>query len=536
MQNLPYQIGRRRNRIRGQNTFGSFIEMLQRIYLSRYTVPSCRRHFSKLVSSLEQQKSKTFTDRVRNPIEAGQSLHETRPFLIKPGELTPGISALEYYERRIRLAEILPSKSCVILAGNDVQFASGAVFYPFQQNNDLFYLSGWNEPNSVMILEKPTDNLSDTVFHMLVPSKDAFAEKWEGFRSGVNGVQEIFNADESAAIDDLSKYLPKIINRNDFIYFDMLSAPNSSSSSFKHIQSLLNGGNGNRSINSIANKTIKPISKKIAEFRKIKSPQELRIMRRAGQISGRSFNQAFAKRFRNERTLDSFLHYKFISGGCDKDAYIPVVATGSNSLCIHYTRNNDVMYDDEMVLVDAAGSLGGYCADISRTWPNNGKFTGAQRDLYEAVLNVQRGCINLCKASNNYSLHDVHEESISLMKKELKNLGIDKVTGWNVEKLYPHYIGHNLGLDVHDVPKASRYEPLKPGQVITIEPGLYIPDSESFPSYFRNVGIRIEDDIAIGEDSYTNLTIEAVKEIDDLENVMQNGVSTRFEEDEVAPL
>ncbi|CAI4413851.1 BGP_1a_G0014690.mRNA.1.CDS.1 [Saccharomyces cerevisiae] len=511
--------------------------MLHRINPVRFSMQSCQRYFSKLVSPLEQHKSNTFTNRARIPIEAGQPLHETRPFLIKSGELTPGISALEYYERRIRLAETLPPKSCVILAGNDIQFASGAVFYPFQQENDLFYLSGWNEPNSVMILEKPTDSLSDTIFHMLVPPKDAFAEKWEGFRSGVYGVQEIFNADESASINDLSKYLPKIINRNDFIYFDMLSTSNPSSSNFKHIKSLLDGsGNSNRSLNSIANKTIKPISKRIAEFRKIKSPQELRIMRRAGQISGRSFNQAFAKRFRNERTLDSFLHYKFISGGCDKDAYIPVVATGSNSLCIHYTRNDDVMFDDEMVLVDAAGSLGGYCADISRTWPNSGKFTDAQRDLYEAVLNVQRDCIKLCKASNNYSLHDIHEKSITLMKQELKNLGIDKVSGWNVEKLYPHYIGHNLGLDVHDVPKVSRYEPLKVGQVITIEPGLYIPNEESFPSYFRNVGIRIEDDIAIGEDTYTNLTVEAVKEIDDLENVMQNGLSTKFEEDQVAPL
>ncbi|EHN02752.1 YER078C-like protein [Saccharomyces cerevisiae x Saccharomyces kudriavzevii VIN7] len=511
--------------------------MLQRINVVRLALSPCKRHFSKSTASFGQRKNSVFTNRARIPIEAGQPLHETRPFLIKAGELTPGIPALEYYERRIRLAEILPSKSCVILAGNDIQFASGAVFYPFQQDNDLFYLSGWNEPNSVMILEKPTDDLSDTVFHMLVPPKDAFAEKWEGFRSGVHGAQEIFNADKSAPINDLSKYLPKIINRNDSIYFDTLSTPNSGSSNYRHIKSLLDGsGSSNRSLNSIANKNIKPVSKRIAEFRKIKSPQELRIMRRAGQISGRSFNQAFAKRFRNERTLDSFLHYKFVSGGCDKDAYIPVVATGSNSLCIHYTRNDDVMYDDEMVLVDAAGSLGGYCADISRTWPNNGKFTGAQKELYEAVLNVQRGCIDLCKASNNFSLHDIHEESIRLMKQELKNLGIDKVSGWNVEKLYPHYIGHNLGLDVHDVPKVSRYEPLKPGQVITIEPGLYIPDDESFPSYFRNIGIRIEDDIAVGEDSYTNLTVEAVKEIDDLENVMQNGVSTKFEEDEVTSL
>ncbi|EDO15064.1 hypothetical protein Kpol_411p9 [Vanderwaltozyma polyspora DSM 70294] len=482
--------------------------------------------------------SSQFINRVQSPIQAGQALYETRPHLLKAGEVTPGITALEYFERRVNLANSLPQRSCAIIVGNQIKYASGPVFYPFQQNNDLYYLSGWNEPDSVMILEKPDDNIDNIVFHMIVRGKDAFAEKWEGFRTGTTGAKEIFNADESVDLSQLSPYITKVIKRNDNIYYNQSQNEHAknSSSIFSTFFSLPEESKHTTNINSIlkmhgTGKKIKELNKVIAPMRRIKSPAELRVMRRAGQISGRAFNQAMAKRFRNERTLHSYLEYKFISGGCDKPAYIPVVATGSNALCIHYTRNNDVMYDDEMVLVDASGALGGYCTDISRTWPVSGKFSQAQKDVYEAVLNVQRKCIELCKASNGVSLHDIHEESVDYMLEELRNAGLNGINRADVNALYPHYIGHNLGLDVHDIPSITRHGTLKPGQVITIEPGVYIPDDSNYPPHYRNIGIRIEDDIAIGTDTYTNLTVEAVKEVADLENVMQNGVTTIVEED-----
>lgn len=473
-------------------------------------------------SLLNHSKSQ-FLNRHRIPIEAGQSIHETRPHLIKSGDLTPGISAMEYHQRRAKLMAQVPVNSCIIIPGSDVKYASGAVFYPFQQDNDFFYLSGWNEPNSILVLEKnETDQFK---FYLFVQPKDEFAEKWEGFRTGFDGASEIFNADEAFNINSTDRILSKILKRNKTIWIDQ-NNPNLKPS----IKSIIDD-------NTNSLKTIRNYKNLVAQMRKIKSPSEIAVMRRAGQISGKSYNQAFAKRIRNERTLASFLEFNFISGGCDGNAYIPVVATGENALCIHYTRNNDVMYDDEMVLVDASGSLGGYCSDISRTWPVGGKFSNAQKDLYQAVLNVQKQCIELCKESNQLSLHDIHESSMEYMKVELKNLGLSNVNNWDVERLYPHYIGHNLGLDVHDVPEVSRRELLKEGQVITIEPGLYIPDNAQFPDYFRNVGIRIEDDIAIGKDTYTNLTVEAVKEIIDLQAIMERGETlSTFEGDIVSPL
>lgn len=482
-----------------------------------------------------------FINRERLPINCGQPINETRPYLIKPGELTPGITALEYFERRAKLATKLPPGSCAIIAGSQLKYASGPVFYPFQQNNDMFYLTGWNEPDSVMILEKPYLSSEETVFHMIVPRKDPFAEKWEGFRTGVEGVKEIFNADEATENDNLERYISKVIKRNENIYFDY---PKNSKNASTFFNNFFTGGIESNSTNTIfkllnsfgTGKQIRALKKILAEMRSIKTPAELRIMRRAGQISGRAYNQAYAKKFRNERTLASFLDHKFISGGCDKSAYVPVVGAGENALCIHYTRNDDVMFDDEMVLVDAAGSLGGYCSDISRTWPVSGRFTDAQRDLYEAVLSVQRRCIELCKAQNVFSLHHIHEKSVQFFKEELKNIGLSTVSNWDVNELYPHYVGHNLGLDVHDVPEVSRHQPLQVGQVVTIEPGIYIPDDTKYPSYFRNIGIRIEDDIAVGLDSYTNLTVEAAKEVIDIESIAQNGVSTEHDEDCVDPL
>ncbi|AGO11233.1 AaceriACL028Wp [[Ashbya] aceris (nom. inval.)] len=471
-------------------------------------------------------------DRPPTLLQAGQAIHESRPHMLKSGELTPGITAAEYFSRRIKLAERMRPKSCAIIVGSELKYASGPVFYPFQQDTNLFYLTGWLEPDTIMVLEKPTANPSDVILHMFVPRRDALVEAWDGPRSGPDGAREIFNADESMEIDKIREGLTRILKRCDSVYYDYPTSKGSMPSGFNDVfgATVSRAHETMRSMISSSAVNMNRLSPLITALRCIKSPAEINVMRRAGRISGRAYNQAYAQRFRTERTLQAYLEYNFISGGCDKRAYVPVVGAGKNALYIHYTKNDDVMYDDELVLVDAAGSLGGYCADISRTWPVSGKFSGPQRDLYEVVLAVQRKCISLCSANLGYSIHDIHEKSVAFMREELGNLGISSVQSWDVNKLYPHYIGHNLGLDVHDVPGASKGSPLQAGQVITIEPGIYIPDEPGFPAYFRNIGIRIEDNIAVEQETYRNLTVEAAKEIVDIENIVQNGASKKMEE------
>jgi intermediate cleaving peptidase 55 len=487
---------------------------------------------------LQKIHSRSLMSRPEAPFTAGQPLFETRPFMLKPGELTPGITALEYFNRRIDLANKLQDSSIAIVVGSTVQYASGSVFHPFQQNNDLFYLSGWNEPDSVLVIEKPDSKLNNVMFHMIVPPKEPHVEQWEGQRTGIQGAIDIFNADYSEDTYRVGTYVEKLIKRNKNIYFDkqkMTSPAKSISNTFQNFFSI--GGNSKySSIEGVINanstgKAVKPLSHLITDMRAIKSDSELRVMRKAGQISGRAYNQAYAKNFLTERTLKAFLEYRFIAGGCDKSAYVPVVATGKNALCIHYTRNDDTLYADEMVLVDAAGSLGGYCADISRTWPNSGKFTKPQADLYQAVLNVEKTVIEQCTESAEMSIQDLHDLSISHLKTELKNAGLGDLTTLELTRIYPHFIGHNLGLDVHDVPSYSRSAKLKAGQVVTVEPGIYIPDDLKYPAHFRNIGIRIEDDIAVGVNDYTNLTVEAAKEIVDIERVAEIGVTTPLEDE-----
>ncbi|KAL1954190.1 hypothetical protein VTO42DRAFT_1546 [Malbranchea cinnamomea] len=243
-------------------------------------------------------------------------------------------------------------------------------------------------------------------------------------------------------------------------------------------------------------------------------------MRKAGQASGRAFTAAMSRGFATEKDLYAFLEYQFKTNGCDSSAFVPVVAGGQNALSIHYVRNNDVLRDGELVLVDGGGEYGNYISDITRTWPINGKFTDPQRDLYNAVLKVQRTCVSLCCESANLSLDDLHRIAERGLREQLRLLGFD-TSGDAVLTLFPHHLGHFIGLDVHDCVGYPRRHKLQKGQCITIEPGIYVPDDDRWPAQFRGIGIRIEDSVCVGDDNPIILTTEAVKEIDDIEALRQ---------------
>ena len=218
-----------------------------------------------------------------------------------------------------------------------------------------------------------------------------------------------------------------------------------------------------------------------------------------------------------EKDLAAYLDYEFKNQGCDGAAYMPVIAGGANALSIHYVRNDELLKGDEMVLVDAGGEVGGYITDITRTWPVSGKFSTAQRDLYEAILSVQRTCISLCRADAGVSLDKLHSIAEDKLRDNLTSLGFD-LSGYNaMESLFPHHLSHYIGLDVHDTPGLSRKEKLQAGQCVTIEPGIYVEDEERWPVHFRGLGIRIEDSVAVQEDAPLVLTTEAVKEVVDIE-------------------
>lgn len=428
----------------------------------------------------------------------GQPVHETHPHVLKAGELTPGISAHEYADRRAALAHALDPGGVAVLPSANLRYKSGAVFYPFRQETNLFWLTGWDEPEAVAVIEKTGPRLGDYLFRLFVRPKDAFQELWNGYRNGVDAATDFFNADEAHDISAVKSTLPDILASSEHVYADRINS---------------GGMDMHDLLTPVVSKT-KPLSPLVEDFRVIKSPAEVENMRRAGRASGRAFTNAMRTAWDSERHVHAFLDYQFVTNGCDGTAYVPVVAGGDRANCIHYTANNDVFRDGELILVDAGGECGSYVTDISRTWPVNGRFSPAQRDLYEAVLRVQRHGVGLCRESANTSLNEIHKITEQKLEAELRDLGFDKS---RMSQLFPHHVGHYVGLDVHDCSSVSRSEKLRKGHCLTIEPGVYVPDEAGWPKHFRGTGIRIEDSVCVDRDSPLILTTEAVKEIADIE-------------------
>ncbi|KAI9835625.1 MAG: hypothetical protein M1837_003698 [Sclerophora amabilis] len=448
-------------------------------------------------------------------LQFGQPLHETHPHLLKAGEITPGITALEYCDRRTKLAKELPDNGIAIVAASDIKYRCGAAFYEFHQDPSFFYLTGFNEPEAAAVIEK-TGRDGQHIFHLFVRPKDPKAELWDGARSGVQAALDVFNADEADSVDSIHGKLPRIVAGAGEIYTDISGGIDSPS----QLNKLLYGPSmrGEGFINLFERSTVRPLQPLLNKFRMFKSEAEIANMRRAGRASGRAITNAMRQKFSGEKELSAFLDYQFKMEGCDATAYIPVVAGGEHALSIHYVRNDDTFRNGELVLVDAGGEYGGYITDITRCWPLSGKFSPAQKELYETILGVQRSCISLCRQDANVSLDKLHTITENGLKDGLKQIGFD-MSGKALETLFPHHVGHYIGLEIHDTGAFSRKESLRSGQCVTVEPGVYVPDDDRWPKHFRGLGIRIEDSVCVQEENPLVLTTEAVKEVVDIEAV-----------------
>lgn len=271
-------------------------------------------------------------------------------------------------------------------------------------------------------------------------------------------------------------------------------------------------------MSSSPNKRLQTLRPLLNDFRVIKSSAEIANMRQAGQLSGRAITDSMRQSFTGEKQLADYLDYRFKYLGCEGPAYVPVIAGGENALSIHYVRNDAQLNPDELVLVDAGGQYGSYITDITRTWPTSGKFSPAQKDLYEAVLSVQRKCVSLCRENADTSLDKIHALAESGLRDNLRDLGFEVRSDRALQTFFPHHVGHHIGLDVHDAPGYPRSRPLRAGHCITIEPGVYVrPDDENAPKHFRGMGVRIEDSVAVQAEHPLVLTTEAVKEVVDIE-------------------
>ncbi|KAL2266193.1 hypothetical protein VTJ83DRAFT_5545 [Remersonia thermophila] len=463
-------------------------------------------------------------------LDFGQPVHETHPHILKPGEVTPGITAQEYADRRAKLAFSLPDGAVAVLPSAAVQYRSGAVFWPFRQESNFLWLTGFSEPQSLAVIRKTGPSLSDYTFHLFCRPKDPYAEQWSGPWSGLRAAEDVFNADEALDIHDLASLLPPLLRSASRVYTDVALSPSPLASSSSPTTTSVSSTTPLSLLLPplLRSHPTSPLSHIIHPLRAVKSPAEVANMRHAGRISGRALTQAMRRAWTSEHDLQSYLHHAFSQSGLSGPAYVPVVAGGRRGRLIHYTHNTALLRPDEgdTVLVDAGGEYGWYATDITRTWPLAGKFSAAQRDLYGAVLAAQRECVNLCRADAGLSLDEVHRAAERLLQRELERIGFSfgaaRSLGFGggddvMSTLFPHHVGHYVGLDVHDVPGYPRSVPLRAGHVVTIEPGVYVPDDERFPRHFRGLAVRIEDTVCVEDQAPLVLTPEAVKEIEDIE-------------------
>jgi Xaa-Pro aminopeptidase len=399
---------------------------------------------------------------LKRVFNSGQPYPWTHPHIMKPNEIWPGIPHAEFKSRREKLLSLIPeNEACVVLESSPVKYSSQNIFYRYHQNNNVLYFTGWNEPDSKIVLNKLKDGKSQ--FNLFLKSQDEESKLWEGERNGPVNAKKHFQADS---------------------FYDM--------GEFEDFKKSFNGKIYEE--NSVL--------KMIHTLRVNKSPAEIQLMSKAAQIAIQAFKKIKQTGFREESQLEALFEYECRTNGASGLSYVPVVAGGSRSLIIHYTRNDQLIKEEEELLMDAGCKFNGYCSDITRSFPplENSKMVQWQK-IYDAVYRVQSECIKALNfLGEKRSILNLNLLANHLFTNELDNLGFKKPDEI-VYDLFPHSIGHYLGMDVHDCPTFPTNEVLTDGMVITVEPGLYIPHGHpNCPKEFWGIGIRIEDDVLIKKD------------------------------------
>ncbi|MRS89577.1 Xaa-Pro aminopeptidase [Enterobacteriaceae bacterium RIT714] len=428
----------------------------------------------------------------------------------------------EYFRRRqALLAEMQPGSAALIFAAPEATRSNDSE-YPYRQNSDFWYFTGFNEPEAVLVLIKSDDTHNHSVLFNRV--RDLTAEIWFGRRLGQEAAPEKLGVERALAFSEINEQLYQLLNGLDVIYHAQGEYAWADEIVFAALDKLRKGSRQNLSAPASLIDW-RPI---VHEMRLFKSPEELAVMRRAGEISALAHTRAMEKCRPGmfEYQLEGEILHEFSRHGARFPSYNTIVGGGENGCILHYTENESELRDGDLVLIDAGCEYRGYAGDITRTFPVNGKFSPAQRAVYDIVLESLETALTLFRPGT--SIQEVTGAVIRIMVTGLVKLGVLK---GDVEELiadnahrafFMHGLSHWLGLDVHDVggygPERSRT--LEPGMVLTVEPGLYIAPDADVPAEYRGIGIRIEDDIVITQTGNENLTAMVVKKADDIEALM----------------
>ncbi|WP_287275098.1 MULTISPECIES: aminopeptidase P N-terminal domain-containing protein [unclassified Okeania] len=431
----------------------------------------------------------------------------------------------EYKQRRKQLMTKIGNGTAIFRSApmavmhNDVEYA-------YRQDSDFFYLTGFNEPEAVAVIAPHHEKHK---FVLFVQPKDQAKETWTGYRAGVEIAKEKYGADAAFSINELNKKLPEYLKGADKIYYRLGRDRHFNETILRHWQNLMRvyprTGTGPIAIQD-AGTVLHPM-------RLLKSTAELEQMRKAADIAVDAHNHAmkFAKAGQFEYQIQAEMEYIFSRHGATP-AYPSIVASGANSCILHYIENNRQMQENDLLLIDAGAAYNYYNSDITRTFPISGKFTPEQKVIYELVLRAQQAAISEVKPGNPYK--QFHDTAVRVLVEGLIDLkllkgNIDEIIEKEKYKhLYMHRTGHWLGLDVHDVGVyqwGEEPQNLQPGQVLTVEPGIYIGPNiksvEGQPEVYdrwRGIGVRIEDDVLVTAEGNEVLTAGVPKLVEELEN------------------
>jgi Xaa-Pro aminopeptidase len=433
------------------------------------------------------------------------------------------IAKSEFARRRKQLMAQMEPNSIAIVPAAPERPRSRDTEYHYRQDSDFLYLSGFEEPQAVLVLIPGREHGE---FVLFVRERNREREIWDGYRAGPEGACSEFEADDAFPIDDIDEILPGLLEGKQRVYYSM----GKDSEFDKHVMNWVNTIRAKVRSGATPPGEFLDLSHFLNDMRLFKSAAELRVMKEAGEISARAHVRAMkaAKQGVMEYQLEAEIMHEFQMSGARFPAYNSIVGGGKNGCILHYIENSAPLKNGDLVLIDAGCELDYYAADITRTFPVNGKFSPEQKALYEICLQAQLEAIAVAKPGNHWN--DPHEATVRVITEGLVKIGLlegdvsELIKSEAYKEFYMHRAGHWLGMDVHDVGDykvGGEWRVLEPGMVMTVEPGIYVaPDNERVAKKWRGIGIRIEDDVVITKDGNEVLTSDVPKTVAEIEALM----------------
>lgn len=434
------------------------------------------------------------------------------------------LTQADFQERRDRLAAQMGPNSIAIIATSPEVMRNRDADYKFRADSSFFYLTGFAEPEAVAVIETDA-SCEDYTYSLFCRERDREMEIWNGYRAGIDGAVDDYDADEAYAIDLLDEeIIEKLLNKDKLFYRIGQRAEFDA-----RVAQWIAKATGETRRGTSAPAQIVQLDRIVDEMRLHKSAEEIQLMQIASNISAEAHTRAMQTVQPNmmEYALEAELNYIFGKNGC-VPSYNSIVGGGENGCILHYVENNKPLKDGDLVLIDAACEYELYASDITRTFPVNGKFSPEQKALYQVVLDAQIAAIDAVRIGNSYK--EPHNIAVQILVQGLLDLGImqgdfdEIIETESYRQFYMHGTGHWLGMDVHDVGSYKHGEDWREyeeGMVVTVEPGLYIaPDDETVDVKWRGIGIRIEDDVVATSNGPLVLTKNVVKSVEDIEALM----------------